>query len=78
MVVEVLQEEKPGRLLGVVELAAAARLFPKDVIDVLEGLLKHVSVYLMGGLLRGQVYLSQLKGADREPASDVTRKPKTF
>ena len=39
--VEVLQEEQPGRLLGVVELGGAAGLFPEDVVDVLEGLFKH-------------------------------------
>ena len=39
--VEVLQEEEPRRLLGVVELGGAARLFPEHVVDVLEGLLEH-------------------------------------
>jgi len=39
--VEVLQEQQPRRLLGVVQLAPAARLFPEHVVDVLEGLLKH-------------------------------------
>lgn len=37
-VVEVFQEQQPGDLLGVVELTAAAGLFPEDVIKVLEGL----------------------------------------
>jgi hypothetical protein len=39
--VEVLQEQQPGRLLGVVELAAAAGVLVQDVVDVLEGLLEH-------------------------------------
>ncbi len=39
--VEVLQEEQPGRLLGVVQLAGAASVLVEDVVDVLEGLLKH-------------------------------------
>ncbi len=39
--VEVFEEEQPGRLLGVVELGRAARLFPEDVIDVFEGLFEH-------------------------------------
>ena len=39
--VEVFEEEQPGRLLGVVELGRAARLFPEDVVDVFEGLFEH-------------------------------------
>ena len=39
--VEVFQEEEPGGLLGVVELRGAARLFPENVVDILEGLFKH-------------------------------------
>ena len=39
--IEVLEEEQPRGLLRVVELAAAARLFPEHVVDVLEGLLEH-------------------------------------
>ena len=42
--VEVFEEEEPGGLLGVVELGGAARLFPENVVDILEGLLKHVGV----------------------------------
>ena len=41
--VEVLQEEEPRRLLGVIELGGAARLLPEYVVDVLEGLLEHGS-----------------------------------
>jgi len=41
-VVEVFQEQKPGRLLGVIELSGAAGLFPKDVVDVFEGLFEHM------------------------------------
>jgi hypothetical protein len=36
--VEVLQEQQPGRLLGVVQLAGAAGVLVQDVVDVLEGL----------------------------------------
>ena len=39
--VEVLEEQEPGGLLGVIQLGGAARLFPEDVVDVLEGLFKH-------------------------------------
>ena len=39
--VQVLQEEQPRRLLGVVELARAAGILVQDVVDVLKGLFKH-------------------------------------
>ena len=39
--VEVFQEQQPGCLFGVVQLAWAAGVFLKDVVDVLEGLFKH-------------------------------------
>ena len=39
--VEVFQEEEPGGLLGVVEFAGAAGVFPEDVVDVFEGLFEH-------------------------------------
>ena len=39
--VELFQEEQPGGLLGVVQLAGAAGVFPEDVVDVFEGLFKH-------------------------------------
>jgi hypothetical protein len=35
--VEVFQEQQPGRLLGVVQLAGAAGVLVQDVVDVLEG-----------------------------------------
>ena len=41
-VVEVLQEQQPRGLLGIVELRGATRLFPEDVVDVLEGLFEHL------------------------------------
>ena len=41
--VEVFQEEQPGGLLGVIEFAGAAGVFPEDVVDVFEGLFKHPS-----------------------------------
>ena len=42
--VEVLQEQQPRGLLGVVQLGGAAGLFPEHVVDVLEGLFKHAGV----------------------------------
>ena len=39
--VQVFQEQQPRGLLGVVQFGRAAGLFPEDVVDVLEGLLKH-------------------------------------
>ena len=39
--VEIFQEEQPRRLLGVIEFAGAAGVFPEDVIDIFEGLFKH-------------------------------------
>jgi len=39
--IEVFEEQQPGRLLGVVELAGAACFFAQDVVDVFEGLFKH-------------------------------------
>jgi hypothetical protein len=39
--VEVFQEQQPGGLFGVIELAGAAGILPEDVVDVLEGLFKH-------------------------------------
>jgi len=40
-IIQVLQEQQPGSLLGVIKLGRAARFFPKDVIDVFEGLFEH-------------------------------------
>jgi hypothetical protein len=40
---QILQEQQPGCLLGVIELGGAASLFPEDVVDVLERLLEHGS-----------------------------------
>ena len=39
-VIEIFQEQEPGRLLGIIELGRTAGLFPEHVIDVLEGLFK--------------------------------------
>ena len=41
--VEVFQEQQPRGLLGVVQFGRAAGLFPEDVVDILEGLFKHLS-----------------------------------
>lgn len=46
-VVQVLEEEHPGGLLGVVQLGGAAGLFPEDIVDVLEGLLEHKALILL-------------------------------
>jgi hypothetical protein len=42
--VEVLEEQQPGRLSGVVQLAGAAGILVQDVVDVLGGLFEHVLV----------------------------------
>jgi hypothetical protein len=42
-VVQVFEEQDPRCLLGIVQLGGAARLFPQDVVDVLEGLFEHAS-----------------------------------
>ncbi len=42
--VEILQEEKPGGLLGIVEFRGATGLSPENVVDVFEGLFKHSCV----------------------------------
>ena len=42
-VVEILEKQNPGGLLGVVQLRGAAGLFPQNVVDVLEGLFEHSS-----------------------------------
>ena len=34
-IIEILEEQHPGRLLGIVQLRRATRLFPEDVIDIL-------------------------------------------
>ena len=39
--VQIFEEQEPGVLLGVVELAGATGILPKDVVDVFEGLLEH-------------------------------------
>ncbi|HEY4930912.1 MAG TPA: hypothetical protein VII23_05010 [Terriglobales bacterium] len=39
--VKVFQEEKPGSLLGVVELGGASGFFTQDVVNVTEGLFEH-------------------------------------
>ena len=44
--VQVLEEEQPGGLFGVIEFGGATRLFPEGVVDILEGLLKHCSCSL--------------------------------
>ena len=40
-IVEILQEQQPGGLLGVVKLGRATGFFPKDVINISESLLEH-------------------------------------
>jgi len=42
-VVQILQEQQPGGLFGVVEFCGATGLFPEDVIDIPECLLEHIS-----------------------------------
>lgn len=42
--IEILQKKEPGGLLGIVQLSGAASLFPEDIVDVFESLLKHAEV----------------------------------
>lgn len=44
--IQVFQEQQPGSLLSVIQLAGTPRVFPEDVIDVLECLFKHNRFYL--------------------------------
>jgi hypothetical protein len=39
--IELFQEQEPGTLLGVIQLAGASGVFPEDVVDVFEGLFEH-------------------------------------
>lgn len=39
--IEVLQEQEPGGLFGVVEFSGAPGLFPKDIINIFKGLFEH-------------------------------------
>ena len=47
--IEVLEEQEPRRLLGVIQLAGASGILPQDVVDVLEDLLKHGASTAHGG-----------------------------
>jgi len=44
-IVEVFEEEKPGGLLGVVELGGASGLAAEDVVNVFEGLFEHRGIW---------------------------------
>jgi hypothetical protein len=44
--VQILQEQQPGGLFGVIEFGGATGLFAQVVVDVFEGLFKH------GGMFR--------------------------
>ena len=48
--VEVLQEQEPRGLLGVVEFARGAGVLVEDIVDVLERLLKQRGPTLLRGL----------------------------
>jgi len=41
-VIQILQKQQPGGLLGIIKLCCTARLFPEDIINIFEGLLKHI------------------------------------
>jgi hypothetical protein len=45
-VVEIFEEEQPTGLLNVVELGCAARLLPKNVVDIPECLFEHATPWL--------------------------------
>jgi hypothetical protein len=38
---EILQKQQPRRLLGIVQLGRASRLFPQHVINILKRLFEH-------------------------------------
>jgi hypothetical protein len=40
-VVEIFKEKQPAGLLDIIELGRAARFFPQNVVDILEGLFEH-------------------------------------
>ena len=42
--IEILEEEEPRALLGVVELTGTTRIFPEDVVDIFEGLFEYEMV----------------------------------
>jgi hypothetical protein len=42
--VQILEEQKPRRLLGLIQFRTASAFFPKDVVDVFEGLLEHENI----------------------------------
>jgi hypothetical protein len=56
--VQVFQEQEPRGLFRVVQFGGAASLFPEDVVDVFEGLFKHVRKPILVGN-RGRVGLSR-------------------
>ncbi len=43
--IEVFQEEEPRSLLGVIEFAGAACIFPENIVDIFEGLFKHAKPF---------------------------------
>ena len=59
---DLFQEQQPGRLFGVVELAGASGVFPEDVVDVLEGLFKHGAGWPFVGVCRGLVLCDSSSG----------------
>ena len=46
--VKVFQEQQPGCLLGVIQFGRASRLFPEDVVDILESLFEHGHLIFCG------------------------------
>jgi hypothetical protein len=42
--IEVLEEEEPRSLLGVIEFGGAAGLLPENVVDIFEGLFEQSSI----------------------------------
>ena len=61
--VEVLEEQQPGRLLGVVELGAAAGLLAQAIVDGAERLLKGAGRGAAGGRGAGSVRSTGAGGA---------------
>lgn len=63
--VEMLQEQEPRGLFGVVEFGGATGLLPKNVIDVFEGLFEHATIPQAKGAI----------AADRSPVAITSCKP---
>lgn len=73
--VKVFQEEQPRSLLGVIEFAGAAGVFPEHVVDVFEGLFEHGFAF---ALMRPKKYRQALdkRGSGCRPSRWTEYSPK--